>query len=132
MDTRIIAAMKIGYRAIQYGRVLDLSDEIVRNIYNIDQLTDIKWLVRVLVTLATNIVLNSWKLTGFLFVDKHYLVLLPVVENILSEDERIVEYLVSHLAAPEKKMHLNIILCAEDRNGQTEEFPEEVLVPGQV
>lgn len=60
MDAGIIAAMKLRYRKLQMERAVDLLDVNVKDIYKVDQLTAMWWMVNVWQELLLSIITNCW------------------------------------------------------------------------
>ena len=64
MDSRIIAALKKRYRHKQMERAVDLADENIKDIYNVDILTTMKWIKWIWEDLPAAVVRNFWTHTG--------------------------------------------------------------------
>lgn len=63
VNAGIIACLNHIYITAQYNRVLDVLDGINKYIYNIDQLTTIKYLDFIFISILNDIIFNFWRST---------------------------------------------------------------------
>lgn len=122
MDASIVAAIKLRYRAKQYEGALYLSDKGIDNIYNIDLLCTMWWIKHVWDFFPMSVIPNIKKHTGVLNKGRHFQAFTVAPENHLMEEEGNVDALVSQLATPVTRTHLDTILSAKDNVAHTETF----------
>ena len=66
LDAGTICSLKRRYRSAHYNRALDSLEEGTRDIYNISQLTAMRYLNRIWKDLPCSIIANCWRSTGIL------------------------------------------------------------------
>ena len=69
LDAGIIAAFNWRYRRFEMERAMDLIEENVKNIYNVDDMTAMKWIKSIGMNFDSSIIRNCWKHSGLLVMD---------------------------------------------------------------
>lgn len=132
MDAGIIAAVNMRYRRRQLERALDFIDLGEVNIYNIDQLTAMRWLKTVWEELPGHVIFNCWKHT-ILLNEKLTASTIDSTDNastVCAEGE--LQNLVDTLVTPVNQMSIMSLINAEDPMECTEEFSEDIVVQGLI